>query len=201
MPNQTFKIEIKNPIDKQKIADPAGLLRALLVTMKLQNVLTVSHIQEKYASFPKDQPPTMDGLRVITNRLRSSYTDASPAIDGNNITSSIGSNVEYAAIQEFGGQTAAHDIVARNGKALAIGFGGKFFSAGDFQAVLQGTRGNYRKMKTDLFIQENGIIFRKKVHHPGSNIPARQPVQRGIEDRLPDYSQALDATISKFLNN
>jgi phage gpG-like protein len=38
------------------------------------------------------------------------------------VASSIG--VPYAAIQEFGGKTAAHDIVAVKGKALAFGAGG-----------------------------------------------------------------------------
>ena len=196
-----FQIKIARDLSQSKLADPAGLARALLHAMDFQNQLTVSHIQEAYASFPADQPPTMEGLRVISNRLRSSYHASAATITAAGVTSDIGSNVVYAAIQEFGGQTRAHDIVARNGKALAIGFGGKFFSGADFAATLKGSRGNYRALKTSLFIQENGIVFRKVVHHPGSNIPARQPVQRGIEDRLPEYNAAFSDAINLFFKN
>lgn len=34
-------------------------------------------------------------------------------------------DVKYAAIHEFGGKTAAHEIVAKNGQALAFMMGGK----------------------------------------------------------------------------
>ncbi|MFZ0495291.1 MAG: hypothetical protein WBE80_07345 [Methylocella sp.] len=45
--------------------------------------------------------------------------------DGSDISISISSTgVPYAAIQEFGGKTAAHDIVAVKAKALAFGMGG-----------------------------------------------------------------------------
>lgn len=46
--------------------------------------------------------------------------------DGSDISVSISSTgVPYAAIQEFGGKTAAHDIVAVKAKALAFSMGGE----------------------------------------------------------------------------
>jgi phage virion morphogenesis protein len=50
----------------------------------------------------------------------------------------IGSNLVYAGIHQWGGKTKAHDIKARNAKALHF----------------------------------NGI-YRRLIHHPGSDIPAR----------------------------
>ena len=45
--------------------------------------------------------------------------------DGSDLSVSISSaGVPYAAIQEFGGKTAAHDIVAVKGKVLAFSAGG-----------------------------------------------------------------------------
>jgi phage gpG-like protein len=45
--------------------------------------------------------------------------------DGSDTSVSISSTgVPYAAIQEFGGKTAAHDIVAGSAKALAFSVGG-----------------------------------------------------------------------------
>ena len=48
--------------------------------------------------------------------------------DGSDTSVSISSTgVPYAAIQEFGGKTAAHDIVVVNAKALAFSTGGAGF--------------------------------------------------------------------------
>ncbi len=46
--------------------------------------------------------------------------------DGDDVVATVGSfgDVKYAAIQEYGGKTAAHEIVAKNGKALAFAVGG-----------------------------------------------------------------------------
>ena len=49
-----------------------------------------------------------------TGRLRNSITEAS-----DNDSARVGTNVAYAAIQNFGGQTAAHMIYPRHKKALA----------------------------------------------------------------------------------
>lgn len=54
-----------------------------------------------------------------SGRLASSIT---PSHDATSAT--VGTNVIYAAIQNFGGQTSPHTIVPRNGKALR--FGGVF---------------------------------------------------------------------------
>jgi phage gpG-like protein len=200
--SDNFKIVIKNPPSEQNISDVKGMVIAMMRAMHAENEITVDHIKERYASFPQDEPTTMDGLRTISGRLRQNYRASAPNLEGNNIVSSIGNNVEYAAIHEFGGQTKPHDIVARNAKALAFSPGtGKFFTATDFTAALRGASGAARKAKADLFIDQNGIIFRKVVHHPGSNIPARQPIQRGIEDRLPQYAESLGNAAAQFANS
>jgi phage gpG-like protein len=64
-------------------------------------------------------------LHVRSNRLRSSINRNAAVISGDQITSSIGSNVRYAAIHEYGGQTAPHAIRVRSAKSLAFRFGGK----------------------------------------------------------------------------
>lgn len=65
-----------------------------------------------------------DVLRVKTGRLRRSIhfvlggTDDAPS-------ATVGTNVEYAAIHEFGGTTKAHVIEAVNAKVLAFKVGGE----------------------------------------------------------------------------
>lgn len=100
--------------------EPAKILPRLARVIDYQNQLTVAHIQRDYLSLPKDGPTSMDGCRVITNRLRGSIRAQKSTLDGNGIRSSIGSNVVYAHILEEGGNTPPHKIVARNAKALAF---------------------------------------------------------------------------------
>jgi len=40
------------------------------------------------------------------------------------------------------------------------------------------------------------MVFAKVVHHPGSDIPARAPIQHGILDRLDDYAKAVSDAIT-----
>lgn len=198
-----FSISVSGDLLKRapQLANGAGILARLGKILDEQNAYTVGHIQQQYMSFPKDQPPTMDGLRVQSNRLRDSIRASKAAVTGGQLESGIGSNVVYAAIQEFGGQTSAHDIVARNAKALAFNPGtGQFFGKQDFLREIEGTRGNARKAARANYIDEAGIEFRKRVHHPGSDIPARQYIQRGIEDRLADYTDAFNQEIQKTLS-
>lgn len=57
---------------------------------------------------------------ALAASIISSISDDGSAVSAS--TSSVGT--PYAAIQEFGGKTAAHDIVAVKSKALAISAGG-----------------------------------------------------------------------------
>lgn len=149
-----------------RLKDRAGVGAAVAGALDRENQLTVSWIQSRYMSFPKSGPPNPLGTRVQSNRLRGSLRASAATVSGGEVRSGIGSNVVYAAIQEFGGTTAPHVIRARNAKALHF----------------------------------NGI-FRKSVKHPGSTLPARGMVRRGITDRLPRYSAALSSAIVNYASN
>ena len=76
--------------------------------------------------------------------------------------------VPYAAIQEFGGKTAAHEIVAVNAKSLA------FQAAGD-------------------------QVFRVRVHHPGSTIPARSYLGNSLAEARDEIRSGFKQAILKAL--
>ena len=63
--------------------------------------------------------------------------------DGQRVVGIVGSNVVYARIHEYGGQTRPHLITVRH--AMALAFEGK----------------------------NGEMVFRKSVNHPGSKIPMR----------------------------
>lgn len=112
----------------------AGAVQGALVQEAdaLRNILE-SRIQQKLSG---GVLATRSG--ALAASIQSSVEDDGSAVAI--VGSSTG--VPYAAIQEFGGKTGAHDIVAVKAKALA------FTAAG-------------------------GQSFANRVHHPGSNIPAR----------------------------
>ncbi len=70
---------------------------------------------------PRKYPSAREGSGLLqdSGRLRDSITQNSTSTEA-----VVGTNVEYAAIHHFGGQTAPHTILPKNGKALK--FGGRF---------------------------------------------------------------------------
>lgn len=101
-----------------------------------------------------------DVLHVRSGRLRRSVhyamtgTEDLPA-------AVIGTNVEYAAIHEFGGQTRAHPIEAVNAKVLAF----------------HGANGE--------------MVFRARVQHPGSRIPQRSFLRAALGEEADAIAQRI----------
>jgi phage gpG-like protein len=89
--------------------------------------------------------------------------------DESDTTISVSSTgVPYAAIQEFGGKTSAHEIIATNAKALAFRAGGD-------------------------------LVFAKRVHHPGSNIPARSYLESSLEELRDEIESGFKQAILEAL--
>jgi len=76
------------------------------------------------------------------------------------------SGVPYARIQEFGGQTKAHIIEAKNAKALFLG-------------------SNFKGGSTA------GVFF-KRVHHPGSHIKGAAYMATAFNDMKPEIKQGYE---------
>ena len=71
-------------------------------------------------AYVKEQKLSGQVLRNITGTLR---RRTNYAMTGD-LSASVGTNLVYAAIHEYGGQTRAHIIEAKNAKALAFQMGG-----------------------------------------------------------------------------
>lgn len=93
------------------------------------------------------------GIKTKSGRLRMSLQTAVFDI-GKNIVGVVGSNLKYARIQEEGGRTKPHIIEARKAKSLKIELS---------------------------FMSGKGIVFLKKVNHPGSNIPPHWYMRKTAE--------------------
>jgi hypothetical protein len=98
----------------RKISNPAVVLPALARAMDYQNQLTIAHLQRDYLSYPKGGPSVPDGLRVQSNRLRSSARATKTIFSDAALESSIGSNVFYAIIHEEGADHPSRATKSQN---------------------------------------------------------------------------------------
>lgn len=120
---QIKKSEIEGAITEliNKLDQPAQLMESIgtvLASTTAQNFLAQG--RPKWLGLKNPGPKRKNGMILQdTGRLRDSIVTAST---GNSVT--IGTNVVYAAIHQFGGQTKAHVIKPKNKKVLA--FNGRF---------------------------------------------------------------------------
>lgn len=177
--------ELLAKIDK---LEPARLLPVLAKTLDTENDLTVDHIKSKYLSFGKGEPPTKEGLRVQSNRYRQSLRHSNATITAQGLTSSIGTNIKnkgfsYPRLHEFGGTvTLPERIGAVRLKTDARG-----------QLILRG--GRLATFAKNTSKRAKVVAFVASAH--SKTYPARAPIQRGINDRLPEYGKAFLAAINK----
>lgn len=150
---------------------PQNVLLGIAAAMDLQNQYTISHVVRDYLSFPKSGPSKDIGLRVQTGRGRASVRASKAKVNGQEVQSAIGSNVEYMFYHEFGAHHPARNANVHFGKADK--FGRRKFSTAS---------------QADIGM---------RVHHGEWDAPARGMVQHGIEDRLDDYSAAISAEIQE----
>ena len=142
----------------------------IAAAMDRQNQFTIGHIQRDYLSFPKQGPTQPIGCRTVTNRLRGSIRASATAVRNGQIETAIGSNVSYAAAQEFGfeGDVTVRPYT-RRGRPQATRIGGKLVTVQAQIAV----RGFTRHM----------------------NLPGRAFIRTGIADRMDAYRGAVSKAI------
>ena len=109
-----------------------------------------------------------DVLRSRTGALKASVVSELSA-DATTVVATIASQgVPYAAIQEYGGRTPAHDIVPVKALALA-------------------------------FVGAGGLTFARRVHHPGSTIPARAPFGGALDALRDEIAGGLKEAVRNAL--
>ena len=145
------------------------LLASLMRSLDYQNELTVGHIQADYLS--RRGPDT---LGVVTNRLRSSIRRTEAVVSGDSITSSIGSNVEYAGVHEFGfdGMVTVRPFTRR---------------VASRDSIRVGPRGGKKKIA-------EGISFVRGFQRH-MVVKERAPIRRGIADRTENYREGLSQAV------
>lgn len=152
--------------DRQLVAKldnmPAALKQALLV-----KVTQLTLRLEKKVKTEKLNGQVLNRITGNLARSIASKVDQGPESVTGRVFSS--GDVKYAAIHEFGGQTAPHLILPKKAQALA-------FTSKDGQQV-----------------------FARKVNHPGSKMPERSFLRSALRDMSADITKELKATVIKTL--
>jgi hypothetical protein len=176
-----FKISIRGDLlaALPRLTSEAAMAKELKREMDFQNDQTVTHIQIRYLSYLWNEPTKPDGLRAITGRLRNAMRVVPATITaGGGVIGGVSNNVKYAKYHELGfdGEETVRPHLRRVFKNLSFKFGG---------------RARTRKVRqADTFVGS----FTRVMH-----MPARAPMQRGIQDRLGNYTAAFNAAISKLV--
>ena len=150
-------------------------------------------------NYVKEDELSGQALHVRTGRLRMSIT-AKTENDGHKFTGMVGTNVEYAALNEFGGTTKAHRIEPRNGKALCFARAG-FIGPLPNLKTKSGRYSSSKKGRAMLKagINEGSLQFARGVNHPGSKIPARSFLRSAMRVLTPDLRDGLVQAIREAL--
>lgn len=106
------------PVRVEGLEEVTGKLRAAPTNVKQAVRRAIEESAVQVTARAKDKL-TDDVLNVRTGRLRRSVHYVMSGSD-DAPQASVGTNVEYAGIHEFGGQTKAHVIEAINAKVLAF---------------------------------------------------------------------------------
>lgn len=104
MPENTIQLSDEAKAILRDLGTQDWMMEAMAKGMKRENQLTYRAIQQERLTGIGPFPPEEHRLGVRSHRLRGGAWASAPVISGTQVTSSIGDNVEYAAIHEFGGR-------------------------------------------------------------------------------------------------
>lgn len=168
---------------------PEVLLPVVAKVIDTENTRTVSHIQDKYLSFPKQGPTTLAGLRIhSTPGFRSTLHATPSTISGSDIISAIGTpqtkgGFSYPSLHEFGG--VVHHPARRSSVRLRTTRSGDLMRQGKNKNLAVFARRSHTAAKT--------IPTEIKAHD--ATYPARAPIQKGLADRADQYTKAISEKI------
>ena len=170
---------------------PARVGVAIAKALDLENQLTVGYIDARKLS----QRGAMT-LGVVTNRLRSSMRATPAIVTGNSVESSIGSNVKYAGVHEFG---IDKDVTVRGYTREISGKKGRGIAVQDFQPIFDSRTGKISRYKKAGKRNVSGEVqVRSFQRH--MKLPARAYIRTSLEERAPDYKRSISEAIVTAFN-
>lgn len=175
----------------RRLADTAGLKTAIGREMDAQNDLTIGHISTARMRGNNNKPfPVSDHkLGIRSAKLVQSIHATKSVATGDGVQSSIGSNIKYAGIHEFGGTIKR--VLLAGSVRLRTDRAGNLLRQGKNGKLAVFARKSHKRFTTASF--SGGKRFE-------TVIPARAPFRHGIQDRLDETGKAVGGAIIRFLS-
>jgi phage gpG-like protein len=185
-----MKVEIRSDaavvLSKVK-AYPQVLTRVIADAMDRRNLLTVGYIiaTKLTAAGPKF-------LNRQTGRLGGSARATKSVIAGAVVSSSIGTNVKYGAVHEYGfkGTVSVAAFTRKNPQADRFTRNGVSLS----RRQAEGFFGKNGRPRAGVIKATSGVSF-VRAYKRKMNMPARHMFSTGIEEQLPAYREDLSDAI------
>lgn len=182
MPEITISLD--DNVSAKLRAFPAAMLQAVARTLDRENEATVGVITTKRLRFPKTGPSTLEGLRWQTGHLNRSLRKAAAVVQSDQVISSIGSNVAYAGVHEYGG------TFSRTSKPGSV----RLRTDAQGNLLRQGASG-----RLAIFARRSHKRFREVRFAGGHSYtvtyPARAYIRRTLTERTPAYKTALERAV------
>lgn len=180
---------------------PAAFVQAAVIrAMDRENELTVGQAVAKRMSFSRHTPPTMEGLRVQSGRLRRSITRAPAQAEGaRGVISAIGSNVRYFAPHEFGfdGTVSVKEHERKLPDRVLVPGAARTLTMQE--AGRAGFLTKAGKLRKGTGERLEGRTITVRAHSAHRRIPARQMVSKTITERMPLYQLAMIEELQKAI--
>jgi phage gpG-like protein len=151
---------------------PRKVIASIQAAMNLQMELTASAVVKNRMSELRKGPISPDKLRVETGRLRRSMMRGGDGniskkaeFTGNEIVGSVGTNVRYAAVHEFGGT---------------------------FRRTLRATS---RAVERNFFGKKRTVVRIGFRQAHSATYPARRPIGRTVDERRQIFVDAISKAI------
>ena len=162
---------------------PPRILNAIAGAMNEAAEVALTNVQQKHLTGTGPFPPSEHRLGVRSGFLREHASRNDATVSGNTVDSSIGDNMIYAALHEFGGR------VHHNARDTKV-------------RLRTDARGNLMRQAAHAHL----AIFAKSSHkraverdaHIGAHdvdMPERAPFRTGIRESMPVYKQSISAGI------
>jgi hypothetical protein len=169
-------------------AIPPAMMQAIVRALDLENALTVSWIQEQHLTAPgatAPLPPAEHRLRSLSDWLRRGLRASAARAEGNGITSSIGTNVKYAGVHEYGFDGMV--TVSAHQRRMPVG-------ATKVGKVMD-NEGHLHHDKTGRFTKAASRTGQVREFQRHMRMPERAPIRTGIKERTENYRTAISAAI------
>lgn len=173
---------------KKLEAMPGALPEAIRIGVDRGNEFAIGKIQREHLTGKGPFDPSLHRLGVRTNRLRSSLTATPAVIAAGVISASIGTNVKYAAIHEFGG------VIHKPARAAKVRHritaqGALLRNAKHSNLAMFAKKSHTRAREINVMIPAHDV-----------HMPERAPIRTGLAASGDLYKQAIGRAIAEAWN-